>query len=576
MKKTIAFLLSIFLVFGTAVSAVAQGPIINSVTYEKGNYVISGTWSGDKPLAIEVLKKTIEEDGITRKLTWEDVESAVDFEILNYLVYFNQTDELNEDGGFEFKVSGLTEEPEIRVYSDGEYFYHSRATLDKINDAPKESPDAPEEEFENLIMGYEFLNGKITEIINILDEDEKTEFWNKLYTYKEEKSGGFANFGEIVTVAPEIALLSKVMLSQNEKDLKTKLEQLKTYGIADSNSWDIYMKTGKFADENYLTASHKELLFKDFTDKAGKYNRTNDFVKYFKEKVVLTACHDNTSDYLVRDIIDKADVLAGETEEYSKLKASQKLKVAGVINESENEYSSISELAKEIRYAANEKSSDDVKPGSSSGGSGGSGSSKGGTGYSVVPSVSDNISQENQKPFSDISAHKWAEAAIYALREKGIVQGTTASTFEPERGVTREEFVKMLVVAMDAVDESASAPFADVALGAWYAPYVASAYNAKLVNGITDSVFGIGNTITREQLAVMIYRALASKGNLENESSTQDFTDIDAVSDFALDAVNYVNAVGLMNGMGDGSFAPRSDVTRAQAAKVIYELIQRL
>ena len=74
----------------------------------------------------------------------------------------------------------------------------------------------------------------------------------------------------------------------------------------------------------------------------------------------------------------------------------------------------------------------------------------------------------------------------------------------------------------------------------------------------------------------MVHRAIAAKGNLQQVNATGAFTDFDLVSDFAKDAVVYVNAAGIMNGMGDGSFAPLQSVTRAQAAKVIYELITRL
>ena len=123
---------------------------------------------------------------------------------------------------------------------------------------------------------------------------------------------------------------------------------------------------------------------------------------------------------------------------------------------------------------------------------------------------------------------------------------------------------------------SAVAPFADSVDGAWYVPYIASAYNAKLVAGITDTTFGIGTCITREQLAVMVHRAIAAKGTLQSVASDAAFADFASVSDFAKDAVTYVSAAGIMNGMGDGSFAPQMPVNRAQAAKVIYELITRL
>ena len=572
MKRFITFLLSTLLIFTLSFGALAENLLISSVTKEGENWVVKGTWQGDKPLTIEVLKKTIVENDTERNLTWDDVLSANNADILNYLAYFNQTDSPNSNGGFEFKIAGMAEEPEIRVFSNGEYFYHSRATLDKINDSLKVNEEAPEEQFDNLIMGYGFLNGIITELTEPLNEDEKDEFWNKLYTYKESKSGGFTNFGDIVTASTEIAILSKVMMSETISDLNENLELLEPYGIKDSNSYDLYAKKGDFQKENYLTNAQKEALFTQLKAKAGELNYAAKFVEYFNEKVVLTACFDNSSDYLVKDIIDKSDVLANEgTGKYSSLKAAQKLEVAESINGADSEFASASELSGFIASKATKLANDN----SSSQGSGNKGGSLGGnSSYNVVTKPVDTTPpQETKNDFSDLSSHKWAETAIYALRDKGIINGTSESTFEPERGVTREEFVKMLVLAMNALDQNAKAPFADITDGAWYAPYVASAYNAKLINGITAETFGIGTGITREQLAVMIHRAILSKGEAQNAGTNSSFTDIDSVSSYAVDAVNYVSNAGIMNGMGDGSFAPQAVVTRAQAAKVIYELL---
>ena len=164
MKKFITVLLSIFLIFSTSLSAMAQSLLISSVTKEGTNWVVKGTWSGNKPLTVEVLKQG---------KAWADVSSAGDIDILNYLAYFNQAD--NKDGSFEFKIANLSAEPEVRVYTNGEFFYHSRATLDDIN----ASSDGM---FYDSIMDYAFLNGIITDTIDPLNESEKTEFWNRLFT----------------------------------------------------------------------------------------------------------------------------------------------------------------------------------------------------------------------------------------------------------------------------------------------------------------------------------------------------------------------------------------------------------
>lgn len=567
MKKISAFLLSAFLILSISVGAMAAGPVINSVTMDGGRVSVTGTNTSGKPMTIEVLQ-----DG----KTWEEIETAEDINILEYLYYFNQTDSFGANGSFEFAIDDWagTDEPEMRIYSGGEYFYHSPTQLRMINAATDVT------DFESKVKEHLFLAGEMEKIEAQLNEDEKNEFWNKLFAYKG-VVGGFKNFGEIVSAAPELSILVQIELSTTST-IKGLLSDLGSYGIKNSDSWDIFTNKNEFAKEDYLTSDQESALYSCLKQKADGCYKAADFIKYFNDAVVLTACHNRGSSYLVRNIIEKSDILAAaETGDFSSLTAEKKLEVAEKIDESETPFATISALAKEIADLSEENSDEEPesnitipsdKNNNNSGGGGGGG---GGKSY-AVDSTPKEETAPNKKQFSDIAAYTWAEDAIYALQEKGIVQGTGKDIFEPARAVTREEFVKMLVLSANIYDENAKAQFTDTAQGAWYVPYVASAYNAKLINGMTEDVFGIGRVITREQLAVMIYRALDSRGKLQNVNITENFSDIDAVSAFATDAVNYVKAAGLMNGMGDGSFAPHENVNRAQAAKVIYELLQRL
>ena len=586
MKKISAFLLSSFLIMSISVGAMAQAPLITSVTLSSGTVEVEGTCAGDKPLTIEVLQEGKE---------WTDIATAEESAetdisaLLGVLYYFNQTDTFGENGSFKFTIIDWAgaEEPEMRVYSGGEYFYHSPETIKEINAATNVT------DFKSKVTGHLFLAGEMGKIEKDIlndNEDEKNEFWTKLFNYKEkikaDNTIGFKNFGEIVECAPEIALLSKVKLAANADMTKMEnraymaktLELLESYVIKDSNSWDIYMNSDEFKDEDYLTDEQEIELCALLREKAtvvgeAECFRAQEFVNYFNEAVVLTACQKRGSAYLVRNIIEKSDVLAKEnTGDFSKLTAENKLSVAEIIDDAQSVCATITALAKKISDNAKTYAPDDDRYTPPTGGGGGGG---GGKTY-AVEKVPEKEETQSKGEFTDLESHKWAEEAIYALQEKGIVQGTGENSFEPARAVTREEFVKMLVLSADIFDENATVPFKDTAQGAWYVPYVGSAYNAKLINGITEDMFGIGRVITREQLAVMIYRALDSQHALQSVNAEDAFSDIDKVSDFALDAVNYVKASGLMNGMGDGSFAPHENVNRAQAAKVIYELLQRL
>ena len=167
----------------------------------------------------------------------------------------------------------------------------------------------------------------------------------------------------------------------------------------------------------------------------------------------------------------------------------------------------------------------------------------------------------------------WANDSINALYDAGIVSGTSATTFDPNGNVTREQFAKMLVSMLGDVEFVSGSSFSDVPASEWFAPYVATAKEIGLVNGVSDTAFGVGQNITREQMATMIYRA----GNLlgyHANGTPKTFTDASNISDYAKAAVDALTAGGVINGISDGSFAPAATATRAEAACMIHNMIK--
>lgn len=171
--------------------------------------------------------------------------------------------------------------------------------------------------------------------------------------------------------------------------------------------------------------------------------------------------------------------------------------------------------------------------------------------------------------FNDLAGYDWAKEAIEYLFAKGHVSGVAKNTFAPQNTVKREEFIKMLVLILNKYDANASCNFADVPVDNWSYSYVASAFNANLVKGIDNNNFGIGNEISRQDACVLLYRAISDK---LADGTAKEFTDGNEISDYAKEAVNAVSAMGLVNGMEDGSFKPTNVMTRAEAAKLLYEL----
>ena len=220
--------------------------------------------------------------------------------------------------------------------------------------------------------------------------------------------------------------------------------------------------------------------------------------------------------------------------------------------------------------------------GSGSGGSSGSGSSgsssggnRGNTGLSVSGESGSRTEIETniQKvSFSDMDSAPWANAAVDYLAGRNIVSGRGDGRFCPNDKMSREEFVKLVVSAFSLTEETAESIFEDVEKDRWSYPYIASAVRAGIINGVDEMHFHPTGSITREDMAVIIFRAYKLMG-LKNTENILSFTDADEISGYAKEAVGTLCGSGILNGMGDGTFAPRGEVTRAQASKVVYELL---
>ena len=213
-------------------------------------------------------------------------------------------------------------------------------------------------------------------------------------------------------------------------------------------------------------------------------------------------------------------------------------------------------------------------------GSGGGGGGGGGGGTKVsdktLPSAPVTPVQPGEA-FSDLGAHDWAKADILYLYEKGIVSGVSNNSFKPESNVKREEFVKMLVEALEIPISGNNSGFFDSANGAWYEKYLSAAKESGIVNGRADGSFGVGNTITRQDMAVMMHRALSAMNKLPNaQNKAQNFSDSNDISSYATDAVKLMQECGLINGMGDNTFAPHKEATRAQAAVIIRRILSAI
>lgn len=179
--------------------------------------------------------------------------------------------------------------------------------------------------------------------------------------------------------------------------------------------------------------------------------------------------------------------------------------------------------------------------------------------------------------FTDIAGAAWAQQSIGFLAARGIISGFEDVTFKPSASVTRAQFVQMLMNVLDVKTEGAASGFTDVKADAWYASSIAAAQKLGIVKGKTDGSFGVQDEISREEMAVLLYRAAqAVNAKLDGKENGAAFLDEQQISAFAKEAVKELQQTGLVTGTGQGKFAPQGHATRAQAAVILermYHLI---
>ena len=202
-----------------------------------------------------------------------------------------------------------------------------------------------------------------------------------------------------------------------------------------------------------------------------------------------------------------------------------------------------------------------------SGGSGGGGSSPG-----KQNSTDGDTQESGTSAFTDVSSAHWAYGDIAYLVQKEIISGMGDGSFAPDSSITRAEYVKILASAFPMEKLADEIQFGDVNKTDWYYEYIAKASKAGIVTG-DGTGFKPNASITRQDAAVMLYRVLNHLGvNMEEAENAA--TDSGDVSTYALKAVNSLYGAGILSGMADGRFMPKTNITRAQAAAIVARVLR--
>ena len=174
-------------------------------------------------------------------------------------------------------------------------------------------------------------------------------------------------------------------------------------------------------------------------------------------------------------------------------------------------------------------------------------------------------------PFTDVTSRDWFYDAVAYVYDKGMMEGTTDTTFAPTMNLTRSMIAQVLYNLEERPEAPGAAGFPDVAAGAWYADAVNWAAARGIVKGYDTGAFGPEDSVTREQLAAILYRYAQAKGydTTQGGMAVREFSDSASISDWAQEAMAWAVNAQVLSGKGNGVLDPQGTATRAEVAQML-------
>ena len=393
----------------------------------------------------------------------------------------------------------------------------------------------------------------------------------------------------ILVIYPEISSLDILTEQLESSVIVNELRKTVNYGGMETVIGTYDTALGLLSSSIYTTYSNmseqtKKKVYESFVSK--KPASIQEIKDGFALSVLNSYFADAIGAQSVKKILSDNSALLGINLSDYTLLDSQYLQFIGV------SFTSLGGIKTKLS-ALNDENTPETDTGEGGGAGGGAGGGGGGGGSSVssittggetfvvppvatdLPAVDNTGHISGMVPFRDMGNYAWANDAVSYLYEKGVVHGYSEDEFVPEALVTREQFLKLLVSGFEiSAETNDDATFTDVSSGEWYYPFIKVGINSGIISGIGDNLFGVGSTITRQDLVVMIYRAIMSKYGTVDTNGTSTFEDFESISDYAKNAVMFAESNDIVRGMGDGKFHSRDSATRAESAVILYRAIE--
>lgn len=585
MKKKILIAAAAFMLAATA--ATAQSNFVK-VSYPNDDkvLVISGNTGEKERVTVRVI--ALGEDG-------EEFVSEG-----NLKLDITKTDVLDNPGLLDYFHAGYSDDAgnysfTYKTEAESGYLLVTVTAADGEQETVAYEYYSPEFAAEKLgILNEYIINEETDNISSFIKRYAKPLAVDNDYFNNEDDSVYYENIGELLIKGGEIGNKEELketlrvatarLYAENadEDDVEKMLEDFSEFKIADEV---IFKETFK----NTITDEVKEKIIKDFS----KIDVLTDeeFKEQIEEIIFLGSINYSAWGKIQAVLEENMDLFSSSVESaYNSLSSTKKSNVAKALAKlvQKDEYDSIEDIEADFDDAIDEEKNKKTTTSGGGGGGGGSSSALPATGSSVG---STSKTEQNKEPdkeqqnntvdtpdeevktFADLVKTEWARDAVESLAKRGIISGRSETEFAPDAQIKREEFLAIVVRAFGLMDESAECNFDDVPSDAWYYTAVASAYKAGITKGQSETLFGTGNFITRQDMCVLAMKAAQIAG-VTLEEGVLAFEDSDSVSEYAKSYVAAMSNAGIVNGVGSNTFAPKNTANRASAAKIVYELMK--
>lgn len=464
--------------------------------------------------------------------------------------------------------------------TEAEYVAQKKPVIDAMNEA---ITDKSEEKLVSLLTGAGEI--KLSDIKDIdttnyesADAGMISEFASRIITYGAME---FDDIDDIVTISDilskefELGRLNHLTSVDEIDSVITRCNGY--YGFDTGNKY--YIRNKEDALEYFLnyTAVNLKETNRDF-ENAYVMSSVKNSANYSSLAVVIEEC---------------AEEIGYDKAHYDSNKGADMHKA--IIND-KNTIGDIDELKE---YIDSYKKPEAPKGGGGSGGGGGSRKSSSVSFDSTYASAP--LETNDTTPlFTDLENGRWSHNAVAYLVSQKVISGYEDGSFLPGKGVTRAEFIKIISSAFGFVqedkesgsaeneetqevtgdeeaaeNEEASVKFGDVSEGDWYYPYIAGAFSANIITGDGRGNINPDAGLTRQEAAAIIYRTAGILGFETGSGKKITVSDISTIDDWAYTPVIQLMQMGILSGYEDSSFRPHTVISREEAAKIVYEMMQK-